>query len=394
MVRRNEIFGISIVAVLCILLIGFSQKETTHYHRSHKYQQLQDLEYSLRVSNNFTLPIPSIKDVISLQRTFLLLEMHGYQFPEGDNLEDYTLATGGQPVRTVIITTWRSGSTFLGEILNALPGNYYHYEPLLEYEIMQIRGAPHAEPALETLKSLLNCDYTNLYSYLQYGMSHVNLFTHNTRLWNQCEMYPQYCWNSTFLNEMCKLYPFQSMKTVRLRLWLAEKLLQDEELNVKIILLVRDPRGTLQSRKHRDWCPGQPDCDQPNNLCADMVSDYSAAIQLKKKYPDRFRALRYEDLSLNPHEIVQDLFDFLGLYFHDYVEGFLDSHTRINVGGVSSTFRDSKSAPLHWRMDLNYTEIQYIEENCDEAMKLWGYVKAKNASSLREFNPLTAYDIN
>lgn len=55
------------------------------------------------------------------------------------------------------------------------------------------------------------------------------------------------------------------------------------------MLLVRDPRGTLQSRKHRDWCPGEPDCDQPNILCADMVSDYSAAIGLSNKYPDRFR---------------------------------------------------------------------------------------------------------
>lgn len=56
-----------------------------------------------------------------------------------------------------------------------------------------------------------------------------------------------------------------------------------------MVLLIRDPRGTLQSRKHRDWCPGESDCDQPNTLCADMVSDYSAAIQLKKIYPDRFR---------------------------------------------------------------------------------------------------------
>lgn len=58
---------------------------------------------------------------------------------------------------------------------------------------------------------------------------------------------------------------------------------------MKIILLIRDPRGTLQSRKHRDWCPGEPDCDQANILCADMVSDYSAAIGLTNKYPNRFR---------------------------------------------------------------------------------------------------------
>lgn len=60
-------------------------------------------------------------------------------------------------------------------------------------------------------------------------------------------------------------------------------------LNVRIILLVRDPRGTLQSRKHRDWCPGQPDCDQPEILCDDLVDDYFTAINFTEKYPQRFK---------------------------------------------------------------------------------------------------------
>lgn len=55
------------------------------------------------------------------------------------------------------------------------------------------------------------------------------------------------------------------------------------------MLLVRDPRGTLQSRKHRDWCPGNADCDKPDLLCADMVSDYNAAVQLAEKYPNTFK---------------------------------------------------------------------------------------------------------
>lgn len=50
----------------------------------------------------------------------------------------------------------------LGDIINALPGNYYHYEPLLDFGIIQIRGPPYAESALTVLKSLLNCDYTDL----------------------------------------------------------------------------------------------------------------------------------------------------------------------------------------------------------------------------------------
>ncbi|XP_057654181.1 carbohydrate sulfotransferase 4-like [Diorhabda carinulata] len=391
MVRRSELFGISIVAIVCLLLIGFSQKDVSTYQRSHRYQQYLDLDDSFKYTNN---TVPSIDDVISNKNSLLSKELFNYKFPEGTSLEDYTLSTGGRPIRTVIITTWRSGSTFLGDILNAVPGNYYHYEPLLEFGITQIRGNPEARQALDTLKSLLHCDYSSLYSYLNFGMSHVYLFTHNTRLWDQCELYPAYCWNATFLSKFCKLFPFQSMKSVRLRLALAEELLQDDDLNIKVILLVRDPRGTMQSRKHRDWCPGVPDCDQPSNLCKDLISDYEAAGTLQMFYSDRFRVLRYEDLSLNPSVIIRDLFDFLGLYFHKDVEKFLNTHTKFDIGGVSSTFRDSKSAPFHWKADLDYTEIQNIEEACEEAMKLWGYVRAKNVTDMKEFNPLTSYSIN
>lgn len=69
---------------------------------------------------------------------------------------------GGQPIRSIIITTWRSGSTFLGDVLNSHPGNYYHYEPLLDYDIIQIRGAPLANDALQTLRDLLHCNYSSL----------------------------------------------------------------------------------------------------------------------------------------------------------------------------------------------------------------------------------------
>lgn len=92
---------------------------------------------------------------------------------------------------------------------------------------------------------------------------------------------------------------------------------------------MRDPRGTLQSRKHRDWCPGNSDCDQASLLCADLVSDYSAASRLTEKYPDRFLAMRYEDLSLDPYKMVNQLLNFYGLDFHPNVRFFLDTHTKV-----------------------------------------------------------------
>lgn len=398
MSKRFGLFGACIVTSLCALLLlvsnqlsGNGQRHAPDFRRN--IQAYSDLvaaeQLNVPVNNlNATGTVSTIKDIINQQKLQIEQELANYQFPFGLNLQNFTLGTHGKPLRNIIVTTWRSGSTFLGDIINAVPGNYYHYEPLLDYEIIQIRGPPYAQEALQNLKKLLSCDYTDMEHYLEYGKNHIYLFTHNNRLWDQCQVYQQqYCWNAQFLSEFCKLFPFQSMKLVRLRLRLAEELLKDEELGVRVLLLVRDPRGTLQSRKHRDWCPGQPDCDQPNLLCADMVSDYTAAIRLQKLYPDRFRAIRYEDFSLDPYKGVQELFDFFHLYLHPNVMEFLDSHTKLNSGGVSSTFRNSKSAPFHWRSDLSFSEVQYIEEQCQVAMKHWGYARARNETHLREFNP-------
>lgn len=393
--KRKGFYGIVFVFLICFLLIVFSQKASQpaiHIKSSTAFQSIQFEPNFDSTDSSLEEKDISIDQILNTQRDRIRRELDDYVLPYNQTLNNYTLETKGQPVRTVVFTTWRSGSTFLGDILNSLPANFYHYEPLLDYGIVQVRGPPYADAAILTLKNLLNCNYTDLHAYLDYGKVHNMLFTHNIRLWSYCEVYPQYCWEPKFLNKFCKLFPFQSMKTVRMRLKLAEALLEDKGLNVKVILLVRDPRGTMQSRRHRDWCPGAPDCDQSSYLCADLVADYSAAIRLKKLYPSRFRVIRYEDLSLNPYQMTKDLFTFIGLSLHPKVKFFLDSHTTMNIGGVSSTFRDSKNAPFHWKNELNYTEVQQIENNCREAMKLWGYVRT-NSSNLNNFFPLAGFEV-
>jgi len=290
---------------------------------------------------------------------------------------------GGQPVRALVSTTWRSGSTFLGDIMDSHPATFYHYEPLLHFDIKQARTGALARDAVRTLKDLMHCNYTNLGRYLEYGKSHNWLFLHNTRLWKYCKeggdptlglnIRSSYCWSPKFLNKFCPLFPFQSIKTVRLRLNLTKELIQDNSLNVRVLLLVRDPRGTMQSRKHRTWCPGNPDCDDPKRLCQDLLDDYHSANKLLVEYPDRYKVIRYEDFSMDPLNNTETVFKFFGFSLHPTVTEFLDSHTKSNKGGVSSTFRDSKTAPFHWRQQLTMVEVERIQAACGEAMKVWGY---------------------
>jgi hypothetical protein len=60
-------------------------------------------------------------------------------------------------------------------------------------------------------------------------------------------------------------------------------------MNLRVLLLIRDPRGTMESRTHRDWCPDNPDCQDPSRLCTDMVDDYHSAQELMKTFPDKIK---------------------------------------------------------------------------------------------------------
>lgn len=247
----------------------------------------------------------STTDILAAHRDRIAAEMLNFEYTQSaQTLRTLAPASGGQPMRSLIITTWRSGSTFLGDILNAMPANFYHYEPLLNYDIRQLRpgdGQP-AIAAVQQLRQLLACNYTGaaMAEYLEFGVGHNYLFNHNARLWRYCRQRPQLCADADFLGAFCALHPLQSMKVVRLRLALVEELLGAAELGdtVRVVLLVRDPRGVLQSRKHRDWCPGRPDCDRAQRLCADMVADWRAWRRLERRWPGRVRAIRYVFINI------------------------------------------------------------------------------------------------
>lgn len=131
----------------------------------------------------------------------------------------------------------------------------------------------------------------------------------------------------------------------------------------------------------------------PQHFHVSQGSIFIFSYSLMKKH-FAFRVMRYEDLSANPYKSAKRLFEFYGLNFHENVKEFLNTHTKTDVGGVSSTFRNSKVAPFHWRNDLDFEEVEEIQMICKEAMQLWGYNLAANATHQQRFNPLTHYTLD
>merc|ERR1712088_753305 len=73
----------------------------------------------------------------------------------------------GQKVATessrqiLVATTWRSGSTFLGDLLNHNPGVFYYFEPLHYYSQMTKEEKAENQEPEDFLRSLYTCSFTS-----------------------------------------------------------------------------------------------------------------------------------------------------------------------------------------------------------------------------------------
>ena len=63
--------------------------------------------------------------------------------------------------KAFVITTWRSGSTFLSAYLNAHPGSFNHVEPLNYLKVSRINENQdsRADKAIDVIKNFINCKY-------------------------------------------------------------------------------------------------------------------------------------------------------------------------------------------------------------------------------------------
>lgn len=295
--------------------------------------------------------------------------------------------------RTVIFSSWRSGSTFIGDIYNNLPGNYYHYEPFNYRGVGQVKTD---ENSIAHVKNLLNCKYGTPTTTKHMNVSgHWHYNIHITSYCGNTKEQGVLCRSVPFREAFCHIFPRQNMKLVRARVTLAEAILDDPELNVNAILQVRDPRAVHLSRKTLGGCSWSADCYSMQRYCKYLVDDYNNAKPLLEKYPKRFKVIRFEDLALNPFEMTKEMFDQFEIPFDERIQEFLEVHTKAKKGGIFSTFRDSKAVVSKWMQQLNMSEVTQVQSVCLEAMKLWGYNFVQDESQLASetFDPVDNFSM-
>ncbi|KAL1444586.1 hypothetical protein MTO96_045484, partial [Rhipicephalus appendiculatus] len=124
---------------------------------------------------------------------------------EHTNLRDETTKVR----RILIVSYFRSGSSFLGQMLSANPRTFYHFEPLTTLAIVSRLRGEAALRALDYFTDFFSCAFANLSDHLQMAVEYPHWFSQNSYLRSVCKGVRRVCSNPEFLKALCKKAPTQ-----------------------------------------------------------------------------------------------------------------------------------------------------------------------------------------
>ncbi|KAM9831940.1 carbohydrate sulfotransferase 7 [Neosynchiropus ocellatus] len=365
-----------------------------------------------------------------LENTVALLWDNGFKLNGSDAAES---AANRSQSRTHIYlhATWRTGSSFLGELFNQHPDVFYLYEPMWHiWQALYPGDAGSLQGAVrDMMNALFRCDFSVLKLYA--GTQNISTafifgWKMNKVICSEplCDAHKRQevgmvkedrcakCQKRDIrdLERECKKYPVMVIKGVRvLDLSTLVPLMKDPAINLQIVQLFRDPRAVhnsrlkskqalvkesiqvLRSRKQNDkykrlLVPSnrvnraesyvssamELICD---NWLSDMMLVTNAPPWIKRNY----LRIRYEDLVQKPMEELQRLYRFSNLSSSAALERFALNMTHGQGYSSDKPFlissRDAKEAIYAWRERLNVEQIHQVETYCSEVMRLLDYPK-------------------
>ncbi|KAH9509347.1 hypothetical protein Btru_046819 [Bulinus truncatus] len=264
-----------------------------------------------------------------------------------DSLEPKHLKPVAPRVKVIVLSYMRSGSTLCGDLLQAHPDVFYVYEPLLylwDYYVpkkdkrssdIRFRAKTYwrksklfIPPPLDFISYMFNCNISRYNTEFLTNVDHSRDFTATgclmtTARYNIVNLTDQ-CVSA--VRKRCQNASAVVQKVVRLSMSEVDRYLEQDP-SVKIIHLVRDPRGVLLSRMNFN---NKLYGEMHNNytyFCRRMREDIELSREIAHKHWGKILTVRYEDLAQQPMEVIELIYSFVGLQMLQSVRKYVTKVT-------------------------------------------------------------------
>jgi hypothetical protein len=237
----------------------------------------------------------------------------------------------------------RSGTTWLGELLNSAPDVVYRYQPLFSYAFKDYLTPASSREDIQTFfEDIAETDDPFVCQTAAREAGHLPTFV-----------------KSEASHVMYKEVRYHRLPSALLR----------KTDDIRLIFLVRDPRAVISSWlraprefRHdlgwdvaREWryAPAK-NANKPEEFYGYERWKESALIfqDLADRYPDRVRLVRYGTLLSDPVGTTAALFDFCGIPFSEQSRAFAAGEFTGKSQSDYSVFRDKSAGDTGWKSHL------------------------------------------
>ena len=327
----------------------------------------------------------------------------------------------------IVVAHGRSGSSFTGNIFNYHPSVFYLFEPYQTVERLHGGVAPfnsdYQEKSFEWMQGVFQCKFVS--------PKHANDLHHYyrkvTRNYPRDEQAsialssPPFCrynvsdpkWNvqdcpgafdQKTLEEVCeKNYSITVVKALMVRMPnnSIEQLINvcdsSDEIDCKLLFVVRDPRGTISSSRAASFyretdktaLAGTKKYAYEN--CRETEFNLNISKALPPRWRKRIKIIRFEDLSAKPFKVLPGLLEFAGLPLDKTVSNWLylaSNKPKTESEQKAAKWRqDSAERANRWRSRISPNELSIVEHYCGRLMKVLGYKLLGNSlESLKDLS--------
>ncbi|XP_062966180.1 carbohydrate sulfotransferase 4 [Cynocephalus volans] len=332
-----------------------------------------------------------------------------------------------RPMHVLVLSSWRSGSSFVGQLFGQHPDVFYLMEPAWHVwmSFTESNSWMLHMAVRDLIRAVFLCDMSVFDAYMKPGprkQSSLFQWATSRALCSPpaCDMFPRdniipeahckvLCHKQPFemVEKACRSYSHVVLKEVRFfNLQVLYPLLTDPSLNLHIVHLVRDPRAVFSSREHTaeelridsHIVMGQhrhqlKEKDQPYYLmqviCQSQLEIYKAIQSLPKALQQRYMLVRYEDLVRAPLAQTSRMYEYARLKFLPHLQTWVHNITRgkgMGQHAFHTTARDALNVSQAWRWTLPYQKVSQLQEVCGDTMNLFGYHQVRSQQEQRNLS--------
>ena len=300
----------------------------------------------------------------------------------------------------------RSGTTFISRMFSEDPKVFMIYEPLWVSKRWR-KEQPEKDwsrSELEVVNGILSCNFVN-FRFAKTFLAHTSKnwaaapFKNPFETENFCNVSekgkkscPDFSSVPEFASEACATkYKHSVTKVAQVRS--PNKLLsslvpqvfeENPETDIRVIQILRDPRGSIDSRVKLGWTPRHTSSafkPTVHYACRKTAENVKFGRSLPRKYQDRYMEVYYRDIAMFPIKTAMKMYNFAGFDIPENLLKWVVLNTSPSKEALAaeaektfSPVRNSSSNVEKWR-NAPAEQNRIIEEECSELMKLIGIEK-------------------